>query len=88
MGSDPPNLGALRENIADVQHAIWSHWMGYLFTVAVKNEDGSATLPAEYVRRWSAQMRASYSELSQDERESDREQADRVLKALAEWEGN
>lgn len=72
----------LREQLADVQHGIWAHWMGYLFSCCRQNEDGSATIPADKVERWMRQQGAAYSDLTDEERESDRHQADKVLAVL------
>ena len=69
----------LREKLANVQHAIWSHWMRYLFTQGTQNEDGSFTIPAEKVERWKWQMNTPYEQLSEKMRDSDRNQADKIL---------
>lgn len=73
----------LREQLADVQHGIWSHWMRYLFSMCQRNEDGSFTIPVDKVKRWERQTGALYGELTEQERESDRHQADKVLAVLA-----
>lgn len=73
----------LREQLAAMQHEIWAHWMRYQFSYCIENADGSLTVPAEYVERWRRQMEAAYSELPEPERESDREQADKILQLLA-----
>ena len=72
----------LREQIADVQHAIWSHWMAYMFTCGTFNEDGSWTMPAAKALRWQRQALTEYADLTEKERESDRDQADKVLNVL------
>ena len=72
------------EKLAAVQHAIWAHWMRYLFRVAVEGDDGSCTIPAEAVRRWKRQVATAYWDLPERERASDRDQADKVIVALAE----
>ena len=73
-------MGDYRERIAAVQHEIWSHWMRYLFSVCGElNDDGSATIPAYNVERWHRQMATGYADLTDKERESDRNQADKVL---------
>ncbi len=69
----------VRERLADVQHAIWAHWMRYQFSVCQRNEDGSMTIPADKAERWMRQMETSYADLTEQERESDREQADKVI---------
>ena len=70
-----------RERIAAIQHAIWSHWMTYQFSVCLRNDDGTMTIPAQKVMRWERQAATPYAELSEAERESDRHQADRILVA-------
>ena len=59
---------------ADLEHEIWSAWMKYMFSKGVKNDDGTWTMPAWAVERWARQMNTPYSGLSEQERESDREQ--------------
>lgn len=70
--------------LADVQHEIWSHWMRYLFEVSTQNDDGTVTIPAEKVKTWQRQMVTSYANLSDKEKESDIEQAKKVLAAMEE----
>ncbi len=69
----------MREKIAEIQHEIWSHWMRYLFSISEQNSDGSVTIPADKVKRWKRQMDTSYSNLSEAEKESDRDQANKIL---------
>ena len=73
------------EEIAAVQHEIWSHWMKYLFQCSFQFEkfkDGSALIPADKVKRWKRQMNTPYSELTEKEKESDRDQAQKVIRVL------
>jgi hypothetical protein len=72
----------MREIIAKVQHDIWAHWMNYLFTCCVPNDDGSVTIPANKVERWQRQALTSYHDLTDKEQQSDRHQADKVMKAI------
>ena len=62
------------EALADIQHEIWAHWTKYQFSVCTRNEDGSITIPADKVERWERQAQTPYSELTEKEKESDREQ--------------
>ena len=59
---------------ADIEHEIWSSWMRYMFTCGTFNDDGTWTMPADKVERWQLQMDTAYSELTEREKESDREQ--------------
>lgn len=72
-----------REVLASAQHEIWAHWMRYMFTQGTLHPDGSYTLPAGKVARWVGQMITHYGDLSEQEKESDREQADKLLDLLA-----
>ena len=73
---------APREALAATQHAIWAHWMIYLFGVSRLNPDGSVTIPADKAERWIRQMNTHYLDLPESERESDRRQADKVIDRL------
>ena len=75
---------SVREKIAAVQHAIWSHWMKYLFSQCLSVIDGgNMIIPADKARRWKRQMNTPYSELTEKERDSDREQVDKVLSEVS-----
>lgn len=73
----------LLEELAAVEHERWSHWQQYLHDQCVPGPDGSLTIPAELARRWSAQMTTPYNELSEEERDSDRDQVRRYLPVIA-----
>ena len=72
------------EKLAALQHEIWSHWMKYLFQIAIQNEDGSVTIPVDKVTRWKRQMDTEYSDLFIEEKKSDIEQAMKVINLLGE----
>lgn len=63
---------AMFEDIANKQHEIWSHWMKYQFTKCEPDNEGNLVIPREWVARWKRQMLANYAELSDSEKESDR----------------
>ncbi len=65
---------SLLEELAAIEHERWSHWQKYLHKQCKKNEDGSLTIPTNLVSRWTAQANTDYSELSEKEKDSDREQ--------------
>ena len=73
----------VRERLADVQHEIWSHWMRYLFSQCETQDDGSVLIPAELADRWRRQQATGYQNLTEQEKDSDRHQADKVLEMLA-----
>lgn len=69
------------EAVADCQHEIWSHWMKYLFTCG-EDLNGDFVIPKEKVDRWKRQMKTSYDELTEKEKDSDRDQAKKVFTAI------
>jgi hypothetical protein len=70
------------ERLAAVEHERWSHWQRYLHAQCGRNDDGSLTIPADLVSRWTAQMSTPYAELTEQDRESDREQVRRYLPVI------
>lgn len=75
---------ALLERLAAVEHERWAHWQRYVHDHCIANEDGSLTIPAELVTRWSRQIETSYADLTEPEQESDREQVRRYLPLILE----
>jgi hypothetical protein len=73
-------LDALLETLASVEHERWSHWQSYLHSMCVPvGNTGDLLIPSNLVKRWEAQIRTPYSELSESEKESDREQVRKYL---------
>lgn len=70
------------EKLARLQHEIWAHWMTYLFSVSVQNEDGTVTIPADKVVRWKRQINTKYDDLSEGEQQSDIEEALKIVKVI------
>lgn len=77
MPADPRKVASMyrEEQAAKACHDIWSHWMKYQLTAGTPQEDGSYLLSAEDVARWTRQMHTAYEDLSEKEKESDREVA-------------
>ena len=76
----------MREKLAALCHRQWSGWMEYLFSKSipykpgkVQNYEGALIIPKWAVERWKRQMETDYSDLSEEEKESDRKEADRFL---------
>jgi len=73
----------LIDKLADIEHERWSHWQRYLHSKCERARDGSLVIPAHLVDRWESQMNTPYSALSEEEKESDREQVRRYLPIIA-----
>ena len=69
----------LLEQCASIEHARWAKWQAYMHSKCTKNDDGSLTIPAELVARWQKQIDTHYDELSEEEKDSDREQVQAYL---------
>jgi hypothetical protein len=67
------------ERMADVVHQVWCNWMEYLFTKGWTLQDKGFKIDSGSVKRWKRQMKRPYAELSEDEKQSDRDIARRYL---------
>jgi hypothetical protein len=81
----------LIEKLADAEHASWARWMAYLFSKAPTNRHGERVIPSDLVKRWQRQIDTPYADLTEQEKQSDRDEVARILPmiraALAGGEG-
>lgn len=75
-------MNKTREELADYAHEAWSGWMKYMFKKSENTPNGNVIMPKWAVDRWSRQMNTAYKDLSEEEKESDRDEADRMLKIM------
>lgn len=69
----------LIEKLAAIEHERWAHWQSHLHEQCVRQKDGSLIIPAKLVERWKKQIATPYVSLSNEEKNSDREQVYRYL---------
>jgi len=62
----------------------WAHWQQYVHEQCSRADDGSLVISAELAKRWATQIATPYADLSDAEKESDREQVRRYLPILIE----
>ncbi|MFW6046365.1 MAG: hypothetical protein ACOCP4_00980 [Candidatus Woesearchaeota archaeon] len=80
------NKDDVLEELADFCHDQWSNWMTYLFSKCYDDVgqfdriNGNLVIPAEFVKRWERQINTPYKNLSEEEKESDRKEARKILK--------
>lgn len=72
----------LLEALATVEHERWAHWQRYLHSKCIPGDDGSLTIPADLVERWTVQITTPYDGLSEVEKESDRDQVRKTLEVI------
>jgi len=87
-------MKSLYEELANVEHQCWVDWQKYLHSKCVKVVDvddktgkeklKSVEIPVELFKRWERQIKTPYSELSEREKERNREQVDRYAPLIIE----
>ena len=74
----------MREALADLCHRQWSGWLDYMFSKC-EYIDGNFVIPAIFVERWRRQMTTPYKKLPEDEKESDRQEADKFIRVMGDF---
>ena len=72
------------EKLAEIEHTRWANWQRWMHTKFieykdVKNSKEVVCLEREWVNRWDNQIQTNYKDLSEKEKDSDREQVYRYL---------
>ena len=79
------NYMAEQEALAAYAHEAWSGWMKYMFEKSIVNSDGSLTIPEPLVKRWARQATTLYQDLPESEKESDRDEAKKIITISDEY---
>ena len=74
----------LIERLASAEHASWARWQSYLFSKCERLSDGSMIIPGHLVKHWQRQIDTPYEQLSEKEKQSDREEVARILPIIVE----
>jgi hypothetical protein len=78
-------LNELLETLASIEHERWCHWQRYIHSKCVpQGKDGALLIPGDLVKRWKKQSETPYSELTNREKESDREQVRKYLPLIVD----
>jgi hypothetical protein len=77
-------IDGLVEVLAAIEHERWSHWQRYVHSKCVPDGCGGLLIPAELVNRWQTQIDTPYAELTDNEKESDREQVRKYLPLIVD----
>jgi hypothetical protein len=75
----------LIEQLSDKEHASWARWMIYLFDKCNAMPDGSLVIPPPFVARWQRQIDTPYRHLSEQEKQSDRNEVAHILPIIQEY---
>jgi hypothetical protein len=77
------DLVEVREELAEYAHNAWSRLFRNLRARAALQPDGSIVVPWELVSQWERQMNTHYHDLTEEEKVSDRAEADKMLDIMA-----
>lgn len=69
---------------ANIEHDRWARWQKYMFSKCQRLNGGVLTIPEELVKRWFRQIETPYSDLSEEEKESDRKETRNYLPLIRE----
>lgn len=72
-------MNAIVEKLAEYAHNAWAGWMKYMFSKGKINDAGELVLPKWAVERWTRQMNTAYADLPDEEKKSDRDEANQML---------
>lgn len=75
-------LDGLVDELASIEHERWAHWQRYVHSKCLKQPDGSIVIPADLVAQWERQIATPFEQLSDKEKDSDREQVQKYLPFL------
>lgn len=70
------------EQLAAIEHRRWSNWQTFVHEQCIHTPEGNLIIPQKCVERWNRQISTPYSELSEDEKQSDRNQVNLYLPHL------
>lgn len=71
------------EALAAIEHERWAHWQAYLHGQCELLDDGSLRIPAELAERWTRQIQTRFEDLTEQEKESDRDQVREYLSVIS-----
>jgi len=71
----------LEEKLAEFAHEIWSEWMIYMYNTLADPKYSQEY----YHRKWKKQADTLYNDLTEEEKESDRVIAQRIIKILSDY---
>jgi len=87
----PDQKQQIREKLADIEHQRWAKWQAYLHSKLYPLGESDLSLnnhllvmPTELYQKWERQIATPYPELSEKEKDSDRNQVDIYLPIIEE----
>lgn len=84
MDKVPKDLDELKEQLADIEHQRWADWQAYCHKVLRENITSCPQMEV-VLERWDRQIATDYKDLTEKEKDSDRDQVDRYWYLIAEY---
>ena len=75
----------LVEALADKEHTSWARWMEYLFSQCLNTVEGDVIIPAKLAHHWVIQCQTDYADLSEREKQMDRDEVAHILPIIREY---
>ena len=87
------NRKQAKEELSSLVHEIWANWMKYIFDncdyglsmVMAAMKNGTPVIPYDLAERWTRQINTDYKDLSDDEKKSDQDIAEKILNLLEKY---
>lgn len=76
------DLNELYEKLAEIEHVRWSEWQRHVFSLCDERPDGSYVIPARRARVWKRMLSTDYADLTEEEKDGDRNQVDRYWELI------
>lgn len=77
-------LSKAMESLADIEHQRWSHWQNFMHSKCERQADGSLLIPPQFVERWERQIATDYANLTEKEKQGDRDQVKKYIPTIIE----
>jgi len=82
-------MNSLKEDLAEYAHEAWIGWIKFMWSQAYRRDvfiggeiQKCIVIPEDCVKRWERQMKTKYKDLSESEKNSDRLEANKILRVI------
>lgn len=76
------DINKIIETLADIEHQRWSNWQKYLHSKCKRDKNDNLIIPANYVKNLEKLIKTNYKDLTEKEKNSDREEVKVFLDIL------
>lgn len=85
LGKLTPEERKIFEFMAALEHQRWAGWQRHLHNKCSPDEEGNLIIPAAYVKNLERQIKTGYEELSEKEKDDDRQEVLKNWQVFAEF---